>query len=60
LVVLVNTAVLSKVLTGLPNWGYVLGMFLSNMVIGFITVEILRAYGRKQGKAAANLSPQRA
>jgi NADH-quinone oxidoreductase subunit H len=60
LVVLVNTAVLSKVLTGLPNWGYVLGMFLSNIVIGFITVEILRAYGRKQRKAAGNLSPQRA
>ncbi|MGA2504720.1 MAG: NADH-quinone oxidoreductase subunit NuoH [Anaerolineales bacterium] len=59
LVVLVNTAVLSKVLSGLPNWGYWLGMFLSNVVIGYLTVEILRAYGRKQRKAAANLSPQR-
>jgi NADH-quinone oxidoreductase subunit H len=59
LVVLVNTAVLSKVLAGLPNWGYWLGMFLSNIVIGYLTVEILRAYGRKQRKAAANLSPQR-
>jgi len=60
LVVLVNTAVLSKVLAGLPNWGYVLGMFFSNIVIGFITVEILRAYGRKQRKAEAKLSPQSA
>ena len=60
LVVLVNTAVLSKVLIGLPNWGYVLGMFFSNIVIGLITVEILRAYGRKQRKAEANLNPQRA
>ncbi len=59
LVVLVNTAVLSKVLVGLPGWGYVLGMFLSNVIIGYITVEILRAYGRKQRKAQANLSPQR-
>jgi len=60
LVVLVNTAVLSKVLAGLPNWGYVLGMFFSNIVIGFITVEILRAYGRKQRKAETKLSPQSA
>ncbi|HEY5271022.1 MAG TPA: NADH-quinone oxidoreductase subunit NuoH [Anaerolineales bacterium] len=60
LVVLVNTAVLSKVLAGLPNWGYVLGMFFSNIVIGFITVEILRAYGRRQSKAEAKLSPQSA
>jgi len=58
LVVLVNTAVLSKVLAGLPNWGYVLGMFLSNLVIGFITIEILRAYGRKQRKAETKPTPQ--
>jgi len=57
LVVLVNTAVLSKVLAGLPNWGYVLGMFSSNIVIGFITIEILRAYGRKQRKVEVKLSP---
>jgi NADH-quinone oxidoreductase subunit H len=48
LVVLVNTAVLNKVLIVLPNWMYVLGMFGSNLVIGFVTIEILRAYGRKQ------------
>ena len=50
LVVLVNTAVLNKVLAGTPNWLYVLGMFGSNVVIGFVTIEILRAYGRKQRK----------
>ena len=60
LVVLVNTAVLSKILAGLPMWGYVLGMFLSNIVIGFITVEILRAYGRKQRKAEMKPTPQNA
>jgi NADH-quinone oxidoreductase subunit H len=48
LVVLVNTAILSKLLAGVPNWGYWLGMFSSNVVIGYITVEILRAYGRKK------------
>lgn len=51
LVVLVNTAVLNKILAGLPNWGYVLGMFGSNILIGFVTIEILRAHGRKQSQA---------
>lgn len=60
LVVLVNTAVLSKVLAGLPNWGFVLGMFFSNIVIGYITVEILRAYGRKQRKVETTLPSQSA
>ena len=50
LVVLVTTAILNKVLIGLPGWGYVLGMFGSNIGIAFLTVEILRAQGRKQRK----------
>jgi len=59
LVVLVNTAVLSKALAGLPEWGYALGMFFSNLVIGVITVEILRAYGRRQRKVEVELSSPR-
>jgi NADH-quinone oxidoreductase subunit H len=51
LVVLVNTAILNKVLSGLPGWAYVLGMFGSNILIGLVTVEILRAYGRNQRKS---------
>jgi NADH-quinone oxidoreductase subunit H len=47
IVVLINTAILNKVLSGLPDWVYVMGMFGSNIVIGFVTIEILRAYGRK-------------
>jgi NADH-quinone oxidoreductase subunit H len=47
LVVLVMTAILSKLLAGWPAWGYTLGMFAANVVIGILTVEILRAYGRK-------------
>ncbi len=54
LVVLVNTAVLNKVLAGFPNWGYVLGMFGSNLLIGFVTIEILRAFGRRQRKLEEN------
>jgi len=60
LVVLVNTAVLSKVLAGLPNWGYVLGMLFSNIAIGYLTIEILRAYGRKQRKGETKLASQSA
>jgi NADH-quinone oxidoreductase subunit H len=48
LVVLVNTAVLNKLLSGFPNWVYVAGMFGSNIVIAIVTIEILRAYGRNQ------------
>jgi NADH-quinone oxidoreductase subunit H len=56
LVVLVNTAVLNKLLAGLPAWGYVLGMFGSNVVIAVIVIEILRAHGRRQRRAAAAAS----
>ncbi len=56
LVVLVDTAILNKLLAGLPAWGYTLGMFLSNIVIGVVTIEILRAYGRKQRRAEKLIS----
>ncbi len=56
LVVLVNTAVLSKLLADLPGWAYVLGMLFSNILIGWLTVEILRAYGRRQKKMEGGLA----
>jgi NADH-quinone oxidoreductase subunit H len=55
LVVLVNTAILNKILVVFPDWIYVLGLFFSNIVIGYITIEILRAYGRRQRKAEERL-----
>jgi NADH-quinone oxidoreductase subunit H len=58
LVVLANTAVLDKVLSGLPSWGYIMGMAGSNIVIGFVTVEILRSYGRRQRKAVQSSGTQ--
>ncbi len=57
LVVLVNTAILNKVLITLPEWLYVLGMFGSNILIGWVTIEILRAYGRRQRKAVQTPIP---
>jgi NADH-quinone oxidoreductase subunit H len=58
LVVLVTTAIMHKLLIVLPTWQYAVGMFASNVVIISVTVEILRAYGRKQRKAEEKLSPQ--
>ncbi len=58
LVVLVDTAVLNKVLIALPSWLYVMGMFGSNLLIGLVTIEILRAYGRKQRKAESIPDPR--
>jgi NADH-quinone oxidoreductase subunit H len=57
LVVLMMTAVLNKLLAGLPGWAYTLGMFGANIVVAVITIEILRAYGRKQQKSKQSLSP---
>ena len=57
LVVLMMTAVLDKVLAGLPGWAYTLGMFGANIIVAVITIEILRAYGRKQQKSKQSLSP---
>jgi len=50
-VVLVVTALLNILLVATETWVYTLGMFLSNVVIAWITVEILRAYSRGQRKA---------
>ncbi len=51
LVVLMVTAVLNQVLAGTETWVYALVMFLANVVIGWLTLEALRAYSRSQRKA---------
>lgn len=47
-VLLMLTAVVNGLLASAPTWLYALGMFLSNVLLGWITIEILRVYGRKQ------------
>jgi NADH-quinone oxidoreductase subunit H len=54
LVVLAMTAVLDRLLTG-SVW-YVPGLLFSNLLIAWLTIEILRAHGRKQRKVEAALS----
>ena len=60
LAVLIDTAILSKVLAGQPGWLYAAGMFGSNLVIGLVTIEILRAYGRKHHQPAGVSTPSQA
>ena len=48
-VLLIVTALLDKLLAA-TNF-YILGMFLSNVGIAWVTIEILRAYARRQRKA---------
>jgi NADH-quinone oxidoreductase subunit H len=56
LALLIVTAVMDKLLA--PTNFYVLGMFLSNVALAWITIEILRGYGRRQRKAEeASLHP---
>jgi len=49
LALLIVTAVMDKLLA--PTNFYVAGMFLTNVVIAWITIEILRAYGKRQREA---------
>jgi NADH-quinone oxidoreductase subunit H len=45
---LMVTALVNRLLADGPAWMYISGMFLSNVLLGWITIEILRAYGRRQ------------
>lgn len=46
LVVLIITAVLHKLFQDLPYWQYVVGMLVANIIIFWITVQILRTRAR--------------
>jgi NADH-quinone oxidoreductase subunit H len=50
-VLLMVTAVMNRLLAGVPTWEYVAGMFLSNAVIIWITIELLRARARRERRA---------
>ncbi len=56
LVVLVVTALISKFLSGAQSWIYVLGLFSSNIIIGVITMEILRGNAHRQRKNKGSIN----
>lgn len=45
---LVVTAIVHSLLKGAGTWPYILGMFFANVLLGWLTLEILRATSRKQ------------
>jgi NADH-quinone oxidoreductase subunit H len=55
LALLIVTALMDKLLA--PTNFYVIGMFLTNVVIAWLTIEILRAVGRKQRRIEETLQP---
>jgi NADH-quinone oxidoreductase subunit H len=53
-VLLMVTAVVHRVLLDVPTWLYVAGMFLSNVVLVWITIEVLRTQARREREAKAS------
>jgi NADH-quinone oxidoreductase subunit H len=51
-VLLMVTALMNALLRGTPTLVYVLGMFLSNVVLGWVALEIARSYSRKEREKA--------
>jgi NADH-quinone oxidoreductase subunit H len=45
---LMVTALMNAILAGTPGWLYITGMFLSNILVGWIALEISRSYSRKE------------
>lgn len=49
--ILVMTAVMHKLLSGYATPIYIVGMLVANLILGWITIEILRAQARKKRQA---------
>jgi NADH-quinone oxidoreductase subunit H len=47
-VLLMVTALMNALLAGTPPWLYTLGMFLSNVVLGWVALEIARSVTRRE------------
>lgn len=45
---LMVTALMNALLAGTPTWLYVAGMFLSNVLVAWVALEITRSYSRKE------------
>jgi hypothetical protein len=47
-VLLMVIALMNALLQGTSLWVYTAGMFLSNVVVGWIALEVARSYSRKE------------
>ncbi len=54
LTVLSLTAILDKIMTGVPYWVYVLVMFLSNVVVLYFVYQAVGRYARKERQKVAD------
>ncbi len=57
LIVLIVTAILDKLFAGFPEWLYVVGMLLANLVIIWLTLQILRNRAKGERKRVAEPGP---
>jgi len=51
-VLLMVTAFMNTFLRGTPTWLYISSMFLSNVLLGWISLEVARSYSRKEREKA--------
>ena len=56
-VLLMVVALMNALLAGTPTLVYALGMFLSNVVVGWIALEIARSYSRKERERVEGPKP---
>jgi len=47
-VLIMVTAFMNALLAGTPSWLYISGMFLSNVLVAWIALEVARSYSRKE------------
>src|SRR5215218_2606386 len=52
---LMVTALMNALLKGTPSWLYASSMFLSNLVLGWIALELARSYSRKEREKVENV-----
>jgi NADH-quinone oxidoreductase subunit H len=55
--ILIMTAVMHKLLSGYDTPVYIIGMLIANLILGWITIEILRAQARKKRQADVAIAP---
>ena len=56
-VLLMVTALMNALLAGTPTWLYISGMFLSNVLLAWVALEIARSYSRKEREKVEGPKP---
>jgi len=54
---IIVTALMNAILSGIPAWLYVVGMFLSNVLVAWGALEIARSYSRKEREKVEGPKP---